>query len=95
MLFTTKGGDRLIFRAEDTWKFLAEKGKRFYRPPTVSGSGSLMRKFFKSGGGGGGGGIFEEVFDILKPVELILLVSFNEEKVLLLNLASLSEDNDG
>lgn len=56
MLFSTKGGDRPIFRAEDTWKFLAEKGKRFYRPPTVSGSGSLMRKFFKSGGGGGSSG---------------------------------------
>eukprot|EP00268_Persea_americana_P020239 TRINITY_DN2045_c0_g1_i1.p1 TRINITY_DN2045_c0_g1~~TRINITY_DN2045_c0_g1_i1.p1 ORF type:complete len:472 (-),score=47.12 TRINITY_DN2045_c0_g1_i1:497-1912(-) len=56
MLFATKGGDRPIFRAEDTWKFLAEKGKRFYRPPTVSGSGSLMRKFFKSGGGGGSSG---------------------------------------
>ncbi|KAB8921458.1 hypothetical protein FH972_026817 [Carpinus fangiana] len=43
MLFATKDQSRPIFKADDTWRFLAEQGKRFYR--STSGSGS-------SGGGG-------------------------------------------
>ncbi|KAJ4972092.1 hypothetical protein NE237_005191 [Protea cynaroides] len=52
MLFATKGGGRPIFRADDTWKFLAEKGKRFLRSSTGSFSpGGFLRRFCKSGTG--------------------------------------------
>lgn len=56
MLFGTKDNSRPIFNAEDTWKFLAENGKRFYRSTTGSGSKSnnnFLRRILKSGGGGG------------------------------------------
>ncbi|KAF8397677.1 hypothetical protein HHK36_016598 [Tetracentron sinense] len=50
MLFATKGGTRPIFRAEDTWKFLAEQGKRFFRSSSGSGSGGgRLRRLFKGG----------------------------------------------
>ncbi|KAL1210608.1 Patatin-like protein 8 [Cardamine amara subsp. amara] len=39
MMFATRDGNRPIFKAEDTWKFLVENAEGFYR----------------SGGGGGGG----------------------------------------
>nr|DAD26166.1 TPA_asm: hypothetical protein HUJ06_027634 [Nelumbo nucifera] len=53
MLFATKGDNRSIFRAEETWKFLAEQGKRFYRSSSGSFSGGgFIRRFFKGGAGG-------------------------------------------
>ncbi|XP_041023348.1 patatin-like protein 6 [Juglans microcarpa x Juglans regia] len=45
MLFATKDQNRPIFKAEETWKFLAEQGKRFYR--SSSGSGSNGSGFFR------------------------------------------------
>ncbi|KAL5998381.1 Patatin-like protein 6 [Asimina triloba] len=80
MLFSTKGGEsRPIFRAEDTWKFLAEQGKQFYR--TSPGNGRFLRRVFKGSGGGGTAGLeraMKEAFtddgrnltlkDTLKPV---------------------------
>ncbi|XP_058101803.1 patatin-like protein 6 [Magnolia sinica] len=82
MLFSTKGGgSRPIFRAEDTWKFLAEQGKRFYRSPSGSSGGRFLRRFHKGSGGGGTAGMeraMKEAFtdndrnltlkDTLKPV---------------------------
>ncbi|KAA8534358.1 hypothetical protein F0562_031891 [Nyssa sinensis] len=60
MLFTTKNQSRPIFHAEDTWKFLAEQGKRFYRPSPRSGSsggggGGFLRRIFRGGSGSGTG----------------------------------------
>ncbi|KAF5186057.1 Patatin-like protein [Thalictrum thalictroides] len=45
MLFSSKNGNRPIFRAEDTWKFLAEQGKCFYQSSSSSG---FFRRFTKS-----------------------------------------------
>ncbi|KAF5453441.1 hypothetical protein F2P56_028343 [Juglans regia] len=44
MLFSSKDQRRPIFKADDTWRFLAEQGKRFYRS---SGSGSNGAGFFR------------------------------------------------
>ncbi|KAI4346341.1 hypothetical protein L6164_007246 [Bauhinia variegata] len=55
MLFGTKDHNRPIFEADDTWRFLAEQGKRFYRPKSVAGSNSnrgLFRRLFSSGATG-------------------------------------------
>jgi hypothetical protein len=38
MLFATKDQSRPIFKAEDTWRFLVEQGKRFYRSSSCSSS---------------------------------------------------------
>ncbi|KAF5729505.1 PATATIN-like protein 6 IIB [Tripterygium wilfordii] len=46
MLFGTKDHNRPIFKADDTWRFLAEQGKRFYRSSSggsVNGGGFLKR----------------------------------------------------
>ncbi|CAN1258039.1 Patatin-like protein 6 [Linum perenne] len=40
MLFGTKDQSRPIMKAEETWKFLAENGKRFYRP----GNGGFLKR---------------------------------------------------
>ncbi|KAF7132056.1 hypothetical protein RHSIM_Rhsim09G0152300 [Rhododendron simsii] len=48
MLFGTKDHSRPIFHADDTWKFLAAKGKKFFHG---SSSGSIKR-FFRTGSGG-------------------------------------------
>ncbi|XP_059628305.1 patatin-like protein 6 [Cornus florida] len=52
MLFATKDHNRPILHAEDTWKFLAEQGKRFYRASSGSGSsgGSFFRRIFRGSG---------------------------------------------
>ncbi|VVB17471.1 unnamed protein product [Arabis nemorensis] len=54
MLFASNDGDRPIFKAEDTWRFLAKKGKSFYKsPPGIlnrvmkTGSGSKLEKTMK------------------------------------------------
>lgn len=57
MLFATKDQHRPIFCAEDTWRFLAEQGRKFYRQGADAGSsgsrGFLKRLFGGSGGSGG------------------------------------------
>ncbi|XP_068652617.1 patatin-like protein 7 [Aristolochia californica] len=46
MLFSSHGeGNRPTFRAEETWKFLAEQGKRFFRGS--HGGGGLIRRILK------------------------------------------------
>lgn len=53
MLFATKDGNRPIFAAEDTWRFLAEKGKKLYpRKGSSSGTGGLVRRVLRRGGEG-------------------------------------------
>ncbi|KAG4910731.1 hypothetical protein AAZX31_20G166600 [Glycine max] len=52
MLFATKDHHRPLFSADDTWRFLAEKGNKFYR----AGGGASNRGFLKkilSGGDSG------------------------------------------
>ncbi|KAK4784434.1 hypothetical protein SAY86_018802 [Trapa natans] len=61
MLFATKDHRRPIFAAEDTWRLLAEKGRKFYRGSSSSSfsssssSGGLLRRVFYGGGGGSSG----------------------------------------
>ncbi|XP_010934351.1 patatin-like protein 7 isoform X1 [Elaeis guineensis] len=50
MLVATRDGARPHFRADDTWRFLADQGKRFFRSP--SSSGGFLRRVFEGGGGG-------------------------------------------
>lgn len=49
MLFATKDRRRPIFSAEDTWRFLAEKGNRFYRG---AGGRGLWKRLLTGGGSG-------------------------------------------
>ncbi|KAK9741268.1 hypothetical protein RND81_03G093400 [Saponaria officinalis] len=46
MLFTSKDQTRPLFKADDTWRFLAEQGSRMYRS-NRSGTG-LLKRIFKS-----------------------------------------------
>lgn len=77
MLFASKDHSRPLFKAEDTWRFLAEQGSKIYR--SGSGSGSVLKRMLKGGGGGGSGTaglekLMREKFtkltlkDTLKPV---------------------------
>ncbi|XP_008791526.1 patatin-like protein 6 [Phoenix dactylifera] len=61
MLVSTRDGARPQFRADDTWRFLADQGKRFFRKPRSSSSsssssslafssGSFLRRVFHGGG---------------------------------------------
>lgn len=52
MLFGTKDQNRPIFEADETWKFLADHGKKFYRSSksSSSGGGKIFRKVFGGGG---------------------------------------------
>lgn len=61
MLFGTKDHSRPIFHADDTWKFLAAKGKKFYG----SSSGSVKR-FFRTGKktGAAGAGLEKEMREV-------------------------------
>ncbi|GAB4836475.1 Patatin-like protein 6 [Ancistrocladus abbreviatus] len=56
MLFATEDNSRPIFRADDTWRFLAEKGKKIYRSRSGSGSGNgaILKRILKTGGGSTG-----------------------------------------
>ncbi|KAK4835174.1 hypothetical protein QYF36_006279 [Acer negundo] len=56
MLFATKDQSRPIFKAEDTWRFLAEQGKRFYRSSSGSNSNGFIKKIFKTGSTSGSSG---------------------------------------
>lgn len=48
MLFATKDHSRPLFKADDTWRLLAEQGTKIYR----SGSSSGLKRLFKGGGSG-------------------------------------------
>ncbi|KAI4351390.1 hypothetical protein L6164_005759 [Bauhinia variegata] len=55
MLFGTKDHQRPIFEAHDTWRFLAEQGKKFYCTNYATGSSSrrgFFRRLFSSGATG-------------------------------------------
>lgn len=56
MLFATKDQDRPIFKADETWRFLSDQGKRFYRSSSGSSSGSFLKRIFKGGSGAGSTG---------------------------------------
>ncbi|KAL4556670.1 hypothetical protein LXL04_034825 [Taraxacum kok-saghyz] len=47
MLFGSKNHNRPIFKAEDTWRFLAEQGKRLYKQESSSSGGGKHGGFFK------------------------------------------------
>ncbi|XP_022992636.1 patatin-like protein 6 [Cucurbita maxima] len=47
MLFATKDHIRPIYKAEDTWGFLADQGQRFYRRSTSSSGGGLFGRLLK------------------------------------------------
>ncbi|KAM7273413.1 hypothetical protein ACFE04_028077 [Oxalis oulophora] len=51
MLFASKDHERPIFNADDTWRFLAEQGKRIYRKGGYS-KRSLFKRILKSSGSG-------------------------------------------
>ncbi|CAL0316098.1 unnamed protein product [Lupinus luteus] len=51
MLFATKDHRSPIFSADDTWRLLAEKGKKFYRSSSGSRGGGLFKRLFSKNGG--------------------------------------------
>ena len=52
MLFATRDQSRPISKADDTWRFLAEQGKRFYPSSSSSGRGKFLRRITRGGGAG-------------------------------------------
>ncbi|KAJ6900609.1 hypothetical protein NC652_026654 [Populus alba x Populus x berolinensis] len=50
MLFGTKDHSRPIMKAEETWKFLADQGKKFYTHG--NGNGGFFKRFFRGGATG-------------------------------------------
>ncbi|KAD7480028.1 hypothetical protein R6Q59_008815 [Mikania micrantha] len=50
MLFGSKNQSRPIFKAEDTWRLLAEQGKRLYSQKSSSGGGGFFKRIFSGGG---------------------------------------------
>ncbi|CAA0825363.1 Patatin-like protein 6 [Striga hermonthica] len=62
MLFAADGGGRPIFRADDTWKFLAAEGRGFYRPPARPRRRGLLSRIFGGGGAAAaaGGSVLEK-----------------------------------
>ncbi|KAG8651197.1 patatin-like protein 7 isoform X2 [Manihot esculenta] len=55
MLFGSKDNNRPITKADDTWRFLADHGKKIYRSGNGNGGGG-------NGRGGGGGGVLKRLF---------------------------------
>ncbi|PRQ58823.1 putative phospholipase A(2) [Rosa chinensis] len=58
MLFATRDQSRPIFKADDTWRFLVDQGKRFYNnrsSSSSSSSGGFLRWFIRGGSGSGSG----------------------------------------
>ncbi|XP_022744716.1 patatin-like protein 6 [Durio zibethinus] len=51
MLFATKDDNRPIFTAEETWRFLADNGKRIYRSSRGK-NGGILKKIMKNGSTG-------------------------------------------
>ncbi|EXB80085.1 Patatin group A-3 [Morus notabilis] len=82
MLFATRDQSRPISKADDTWRFLTDNGRRFYR--STPNSGGFLRRIFRASGGSSGSATagleksMKEVFvekgrsltlkDTLKPV---------------------------
>ncbi|KAJ4906804.1 Patatin-like protein 6 [Raphanus sativus] len=70
MLFASNDGDRPIFKADDTWRFLAKNGKSFYK----SQPGKILNRVMKTGAGSKLEKSMKESFaeltlkDTLKPV---------------------------
>ncbi|KAG2332428.1 hypothetical protein Bca4012_017985 [Brassica carinata] len=70
MLFASKDGDRPIFKADDTWRFLVKNGKSFYK----SQPGKILNRVMKTGSGSKLEKSMKESFseltlkDTLKPV---------------------------
>lgn len=52
MLFATKDHSRPLFRADDTWRFLADHGRKFYRSQPASKSGGFLRRLLRGGSAG-------------------------------------------
>ncbi|XP_057423292.1 patatin-like protein 6 isoform X2 [Lotus japonicus] len=52
MLFATKDQQKPIFAAEDTWRFLAEQGRKFY--PSGGGNRGFFKRLFGGGSGSSG-----------------------------------------
>ncbi|WOL09604.1 hypothetical protein Cni_G18357 [Canna indica] len=51
MLFATRDGIRPLFRADETWRFLADRGKRLFRNVSSSSSGLFVCCLSRSGEG--------------------------------------------
>ncbi|CAH8322411.1 unnamed protein product [Eruca vesicaria subsp. sativa] len=50
MMFATRDGNRPIFKAEDTWKFLVDNAESFYRSsPGSGGAGAAIKRVMRSG----------------------------------------------
>lgn len=47
MLFATKDHNRPMYKAEDTWRFLADQGQRFYRRSNSSSGGGVLGRLLK------------------------------------------------
>ncbi|KAJ9175547.1 hypothetical protein P3X46_014093 [Hevea brasiliensis] len=58
MLFGSKDHNRPIMKADDTWRFLADHGRKIYRSGNGSGGGGGNGR----GSGGGGGGVLKRLF---------------------------------
>ncbi|GFP82824.1 patatin-like protein 6 [Phtheirospermum japonicum] len=55
MLFAANDRNRPIFHADDTWKFLAAEGRKFYRSSAKPRNPGFLKRFFGKGGGGAAG----------------------------------------
>ncbi|XP_028548030.1 patatin-like protein 6 [Dendrobium catenatum] len=80
MLFATRDSSRPSFRAEDTWRFLADKGRRFYRKPSSSSSvasstPALFRCVFQGGRGRG-------MAEMTRAMEMAMKDTFGESLTL-------------
>ncbi|KAK1290957.1 hypothetical protein QJS10_CPB18g02127 [Acorus calamus] len=89
MLFATKDGSSPILHAEDTWRFLADNGKRFYPRSSPSSSsssssegrrGGVFRRIFRGGGSNGGGGGGGNMKWATAGMERAVKETFTEEK---------------
>ncbi|TYH20858.1 hypothetical protein ES288_A05G462100v1 [Gossypium darwinii] len=81
MLFATRDNNQPIFTAEETWRFLADNGKRIYRSGAGK-NGGILKKILKNGSTGSSSNGMEKVMkeaftagrrsltlkDTLKPV---------------------------
>ncbi|KAL3650033.1 Patatin-like protein 6 [Castilleja foliolosa] len=55
MLFGANDRNRPIFHADDTWKFLAAEGRKFYRSSSKPRNRGFIKRVFTKGGGGAAG----------------------------------------
>ncbi|XP_022870514.1 patatin-like protein 6 [Olea europaea var. sylvestris] len=74
MLFGTKDQNRPLFDAEDTWKFLAAEGKKFYR--TCQSKPNFFKRVFNRNGGGGNTTTSSATADL----EKMMKQAFTDEK---------------